>query len=430
MPHQPDTRCPHHHHHHHHTHTGALLLENQVRTARGSLEFTVGQSADVTFVRTKRDTVSVWNLNAKVQAFDGKLAEGAAAMGKQISATVGGAVAALGSSVNSKEAAATAKQNLADVQAALGSAAAAVKKDIGNASASMDKELKAMAGTQKRQAAQAAAVDKKLKEVVAASALVTACSKKGEIFNGKACVKAAGTTKQHPSETMTVACNKDYSHGPVCVLAKEFRKNNVNAHTAARFCARMPHGRTCSSAEVQYLCQKGKFKGKSVRDFVWVRGAEGGGNREFPGVYVNRGNCANDDWHRDTTSGTALCCRDKVINTGCQEKDKNGKDTGFRQVKAPGGAVIGCRGYQSAAKIDPLQSQRICYDKNQRWGSSAETNMAYFRGHKCPTSACWMDGGEASLVAPLQLACARTHAPFFAVAFAGADAQWRCLVSS
>ena len=125
------------------------------------------------------------------------------------------------------------------------------------------------------------------------------------------------------------------------------------------------------------MCQKGKFKDKGIRSFVWARGAEGDQNRQFPGVYVKNSNCANDDWGRDEGSGTAICCRDKVINIGCKEKDAKGKATGFLQVRHPGGAIIGCRGYQSSSAVDPLKSQRDCYDKNQRWGSSAETNLAY-----------------------------------------------------
>ena len=294
-------------------------MKRKVRARdNGSLDVHVGQAADVKFGRVKRETVSVLGLDAKVKTFDSKVAESIAAMEKQLKETTDGAMAALAAVArdSSKESAATVKKNLDDMRAALDKAVGAMKKDVADASAGMDKELTALGEARKKERAQVAAMDATLKGVVAAKEKEKGCAAKGEIYDGTACAGAAGTTAQHPSETMTVACNKDYSHGPVCVLTKDFRKNDHPANDGALFCAKQPHGRMCSSAEIQYLCQKGKFKGKSIRSFVWTRGAEGDGNRENTGVYVNSGNCANDDWNRDQGSGATICCRDKEINIG------------------------------------------------------------------------------------------------------------------
>lgn len=70
-----------------------------------------------------------------------------------------------------------------------------------------------MAEARKKEAAQVAAFDKKQTEAAAVDVKENACAAKGQIFNGKECIMAAGTTVKHPSETMTVTCNKDYSTG-------------------------------------------------------------------------------------------------------------------------------------------------------------------------------------------------------------------------
>jgi len=272
-----------------------------------------------------------------------------------------------------------------------------MKKDVAGAKAEVAKSLADVAEKRKAELKEIDGFKASLKKSDALAAAVKKCEDQGMIWNGKACILAKGTVTKHPSETMVVTCDKASSVDGVCVMAKDNRKNDVTYSQAADYCLSKEFSRMCTSAEVGHMCAKGKFKDKKVRHFVWVRAAEGGDNHEGQGVYVKSSSCSNDDFNRNDGSGMALCCRDMNINIGCKEGLKSGVHKGNTAVRWKGSKdeqVTGCIGYEESGRRKPMDSLALCQSKGQRWGTSAETQIAYYNGRRCKTGMCWFDGGE------------------------------------
>jgi len=327
----------------------------RMETDGGNLDFIVDNDNDMAFVRTRREVVHIWDVVEDVQEIKGSQSSITADIDSG-SSTLTDAVERVGAE---EEATSIIFSDLDTKVSQAGLAAA-----VSTLTSTVNQHQEAQEDRENK---------------------MNECLKDTAYYNGTECVEFPG---MEDNLNIKVECDPDYSVNGVCVTS--FHTSRMNYATATQKCQSDPYSRMCSSAEVQHIGFSGVFRyNQAWRDFIWVRGAEGQDNQEFPGVsnLNSQDDIRTDDWNRNSNSGTVLCCRERHYDIGC----KNGKAHTDED-----GNMVACETYFKGYDSDRFrEALELCYGRGNRLCTSAESAFMCNEGTWCGGDDwCWIDGGE------------------------------------